>query len=124
MPPLKILAPDTPLLRGNIRRDELGRIGLLAAKFLRQNGELGAVFVDANVRATHPSLAREGRAAVQNSVIVDDYIEANVKCSSEGHIHDHSPTAVPADSCTQYSESGLVSSFCQTRIASYLKKTQ
>lgn len=31
-----------------------------------------------------------------------------------------SPTAVPGDSCTQYSESGLVSNLYQVRIASYL----
>ena len=117
----QIRTPNTPTSFSCHRSLHLRLLGEL----LRQHGQLRSVLVHADVRAAHASLAVERRAAVQHSVVIDDcvksfswqYVRKTLGKSDE-------PTAVPGDSCTQYSESALVRNLFHTLIASYLSRSK
>ena len=60
---------------------------------------------------------------MQDSVVVDDWDHIRELNSQRERTHlagSNAPTAVPGESCTQYSESALVKNLFQTLIASYL----
>ncbi|SRR6266702_883593 len=110
----------------------------LGGEFLAQNGQSRMELICSNVRPTHPALTGKRRAAVQHAMVVN-------RCMSESAVPFHYPvrrrdrsptkkkgggrgktvipTAVPGESCTQYSESWDVMSSFHVRIASYSRVT-